>query len=151
MFAFGNTSLQRLSTCHRDLQIIANEVIKCTDVDFGIAEGHRSVERQQELYAKGRTKPGPKVTNIDGVTKIGKHNLKPSMAIDIYAFINGKAVWHGETITYIMGMFIAVSEILFREGKISHKLRWGGNWDMDGEILVDQAFDDRPHIELVNR
>ncbi len=27
-------------------------------------------------------------------------------------------------------------------------LRWGGNWNMDAEILTDQGFDDYPHVEI---
>lgn len=149
MYTFGQVSNDRLNTCHPDLQLIMRRALRYSDVDFGIAEGHRSVERQKELYAQGRTKPGSIVTWIDGVTKLGKHNIKPSMAVDIFAFIEGKAVWHGETISYLMGIIKATSEVLLEEGLISHKLRWGGNWDMDGEILTDQTADDRPHVELV--
>ena len=43
---FGQTSLNRLQTCHEDLQILMDEVIKTCPVDFGIAEGHRTMERQ---------------------------------------------------------------------------------------------------------
>lgn len=149
MFKFGKTSKDRLESAHKDLRLIMETAIRYSDVDFGIAEGHRSVARQKELYAQGRTKPGKIVTWVDGVTKLSKHNLSPSMAVDIYAFINGKAVWHGETITYLMGIIKAASEMLFEKGLISHRLRWGGNWDMDGEILTDQTADDRPHVELV--
>lgn len=38
-----------------------------------ITDGGRTTERQQELYAQGRTKPGPIVTNADGVTKRSNH------------------------------------------------------------------------------
>lgn len=150
MFKFGKVSTERLETCHQDLQLIMNTAITLTDVDFGIAEGYRSPERQQELYAQGRTAPGAIVTQIDGVNKFGKHNQKPSMAVDIYAFVDGKASWHGETITYIMGVIRAATSMLIQTKQITHNLRWGGNWDMDGQILTDQGFDDRPHVELVN-
>ena len=48
-----------------------------------------------------------------------------------------------------MGHINGVAEMLYKQGGITHKLRWGGNWDMDGEILIDQSFDDRPHVELI--
>lgn len=56
----------------------------------------RSTEEQQALYAQGRTKPGKKVTWIDGVNKRSKHNPLPppgpqkSRAIDAGVFIGGK-------------------------------------------------------------
>jgi peptidoglycan L-alanyl-D-glutamate endopeptidase CwlK len=113
-----------------------------SDIDFGIAEGHRSIELQQQYFNEGKSK-------IDGITRKGKHNYTPSLAVDIYAYVNNKAVWDKETISYLAGIIQACAVILFKEGKINHIIRWGGNWDMDGEILYDQSFDDRPHFELI--
>lgn len=140
---FGNTSRQRLSTCHADLQLIMNTAISISNLDFGIAEGHRSIEDQQKYFREGKSK-------IDGINKKGKHNYSPSLAADIYAYVYGKASWNNEDLNYLAGIIHAVAEMLFSQGKVSHKIRWGGNWDMDGEILIDQSFDDRPHFELVN-
>ena len=142
MYKFGNTSKSRLQTCHKDIQLIMNESIKITNVDFGIAEGHRSIEKQQQYFKEGKSK-------IDGVNKKGKHNYMPSFAVDIYPYFENGAKWDNEHLSFLSGIIHAVSEILFADGKISHKVRWGGNWDMDGIILIDQSFDDRPHFELV--
>ena len=54
MFKFSNSSKQKLSTCDSDLQSIFNLAIKRSKIDFGIAEGHRTIERQQELFAEGK-------------------------------------------------------------------------------------------------
>jgi len=134
---------------HKDLQLIFNEALKVSDVDFGCAEGHRTISRQQELYAQGRTKPGRKVTRIDGVNQMSKHNYDPSLAGDIYAWLNGKANWSERLLIYIGGVMTATAARLLAEGRITHALRWGGNWDRDGEIVTDQEFDDLPHFELV--
>ena len=142
MFKFGKTSKKRLATCHIDIQLIMNEAIKITNVDFGIAEGERSVEKQQQYFKEGKSK-------IDGIKKKGKHNYTPSLAVDIYPYFNNGAKWDNEHLSYLSGIIHAVSEILLKNGKITHKVRWGGNWDMDGVILIDQSFDDRPHFELV--
>ncbi len=142
MYKFGNTSKSRLQTCHKDIQLIMDEAIKITNVDFGIAEGYRSIEKQQQYFKEGKSK-------IDGVSKKGKHNYSPSLAVDIYPYFENGAKWDNEHLSYLSGIIHAVSEILFADGKISHKVRWGGNWDMDGIILIDQSFDDRPHFELV--
>lgn len=141
---FSKTSEERLLTCHPDLQLILRKAIAISDIDFGIAEGHRSIEKQQQYFKEGKSK-------IDGIKKLGKHNYTPSMAADIYAFVNGKASWDNEHITYLAGLINAVADMLLEQEKITHTIRWGGNWDMDGEILIDQSFDDRPHFELIKK
>ncbi len=123
------------------MQLIMNTAISISDVDFGIAEGHRSVEKQKQYFDEGKSK-------IDGITRKGKHNYEPSMAADYYPYVGGRADYEREKVTYIAGIIHAAAEMLYDEGSIFHKIRWGGNWDMDGEILTDQSFDDRPHVEL---
>ncbi len=142
MFKFSNTASKRLLTAHKDLQLIFNTVISLSNVDFGIAEGHRSIELQKKYYDEGKSQ-------IDGINKKGKHNYDPSLAVDIYLWINGRAQWDEESLSYVAGLIHGVSEMLLKEGKINHRIRWGGNWDMDGEILTDQTFQDRPHFELI--
>lgn len=139
---FGKTSLDRLYTCHIDLQTIAQKAITVSHVDFGIAEGVRSIVRQQELFKEGKSK-------VDGIKKKGKHNYIPSMAFDVYAYIYGQASWNKEHLCYIGGVITSVANELYKEGKISHRIRWGGNWDGDGEIISDQNFMDLPHFELI--
>jgi hypothetical protein len=39
--------------------------------------------------------------------------------------------------------------MLYEQEKITSKLKWGANWDMDGEIITDQGFMDLPHFELI--
>jgi len=43
---------------------------------------------------------------------------------------------------------MGVAEILYLQGAIRHKLKWGGNWDMDMDFY-DSNFIDLPHFELV--
>ena len=145
---FGEKSLERLATCHPDLQMIMKTAILITDIDFGISEGHRSVERQKELYAQGRTSPGQVVTWVDGVTKLSKHNQNPSMAVDIFPWIQGKIKWDNEHLSYLAGLIHGVAEMLLAQELITHRIRWGGNFDMDGE-LVEESSTDRPHFELI--
>ncbi len=144
MFKLSKKSLAKLSTCHKDLQLIINTAISISDIDFGISEGHRSIELQKKYYAESKSQ-------IDGINKKGKHNYNPSLAVDIYLWINSKASWDNETLSYVSGLIHGVSEMLLKDNKIAHRIRWGGNWDMDGQILTDQTFDDRPHFELINK
>ena len=38
-----------------------------------VTDGFRTLEKQQRLYAQGRTAPGKIVTNADGVTNVSNH------------------------------------------------------------------------------
>ena len=146
---FGNRSKKRLSTCDEDLQKIMNLAIQRTIVDFGITEGHRSVERQQELFNQR-----PKVTHVDGVNIKSKHNYYPSKACDIYIYhpdkyMRKKIMYSTIHLSYVAGLIMSCADELYDKLVISHKLRWGANWDSDGIIALDQKLDDYPHFELV--
>lgn len=154
-YSWGARSSQKLSTCHEDLQKVFNLAIKRSSVDVSIVEGHRPVERQKELYAIGRTvethrKP---VTKIDGVTKLGKHNEIPSKAIDFMIWSNNQEIrkriaWDEGHLAYFWGVLDSCAKELYEAGEITHLLRWGGDWDRDGVLYIDQDFDDAPHVEL---
>lgn len=140
---FSSRSLNKLSTCHVDLQLIMTEAIKDTCVDFGVSEGHRSLERQKELFDK-------KLSKVDGISKKGKHNYYPSLAVDIYAYVPNKNLAYDEAhLAYLGGHILKTANILLDAGKITHRLRWGFNWDMDGELKYDQTLIDGPHFELI--
>jgi peptidoglycan L-alanyl-D-glutamate endopeptidase CwlK len=141
MHRLSKTSKGRLNSCNDDIQIIVNAAISVSRVDFGIAEGHRSVEKQQEYFKAGKSR-------VDGIKIKGKHNYSPSQAFDIYGWVAGKINYEKETMCYLAGLIVGVSEMLYKDGKTDHKLRWGGNWDKDGIILKDQSFDDMPHFEI---
>ncbi|QQV91523.1 endolysin [Tenacibaculum phage Gundel_1] len=155
MYTFGKTSKEKISTCHIDLQKIFKLAISRSVVDFGISEGHRPIEIQKQYYAIGRTvdlhrKP---ITNIDGVSKLGKHNKIPSEATDFYAYHSDtstrkKIAYDTNHLSYIYGVLDCCAKELYEKGEITHLLRWGANWDKDGVLYYDQSFDDAPHVEL---
>ena len=140
-YIFSTHSKEALLSCHTDLQLIAEASLQRTQVDFAVVEGHRSIARQKLLYEAGKSK-------IDGVSKKGKHNYSPSLAFDICAIVRGKASWRECYLAYLGGVITATAAELLVKHKIKHCLRWGGNWDGDGEIITDQSFIDMPHFEL---
>ena len=150
MFQWGRRSLEEISTLDPDLQKVLNKVIQVTQVDLGIAEGHRPVSEQKYLYASGRTRPGKIVTQIDGVRKKGMHNYSPSLAFDIYAYVPGRKdlTYSPLYITYLGGVITAVAADMFQKGEIRKPIVWGYNWDSDGQIGTDQDFDDMVHFQL---
>ena len=123
---FGKRSKERLKGVDIKLQHILRRLVKIMDVT--IIEGLRSQERQNELVAKGASK-----------TKYSKH-------------IEGKAVdvapypidWEDrERFHYMGGMLRGIAH------ELDIKIRWGGDWDSDGEI-ADNSFDDLVHVELID-
>lgn len=144
MYKFGKRSRTNLSTCHKDLQLIFNVVIQYFDCT--VICGHRSVEEQQEIYAKGRTKPGNIVTHVDGVNKKSKHNHDPSMAVDILPY---PIDWERtDQMRYFAGHVMATANLLYAQGIITHKVRWGGDWKRTN-LVKPNRFQDLPHFELV--
>ena len=149
MYKFSQSSLDELKTCEQDLQEILKLAITRSVIDFGISEGHRSIERQQFLYNQGRTTPGNIVTNVDGINKKSKHNYYPSRAMDVFAYVPGRGVVYDDIyMGYLAGLFDSISKELKAAGKIKATLRWGGNWDGDGELKTDQKLVDLPHFEI---
>ena len=144
MYNFGNRSLKNLETCHKDLVLVAKESLKVSQIDFGISEGHRSIERQNKLFKEGKSK-------IDGINKKGKHNYSPSNAFDFYAYVadNKKLAFDTVHLMYLVGVITATANRLHQEGRIQHKIRSGANWDSDGQLKYDQSFFDAPHIEII--
>lgn len=138
MPAFGKTSEARLATCHPDLQRLFREVVKWFDCT--VLEGHRSVERQQDLYASGRTKPGPILTKCDGVTVLSKHNREPSLAVDVAPY---PVDWQDRDRFYFFAGFVKATALM-----LEIPVRWGGDWDGDTEVR-DERFVDLPHWELL--
>lgn len=157
--SFGESSTKQYNTLHPDLKIILDHVISVCEVDFSLLEGYRSPEKQFGYFKQGRkqnssgewivTEPSKVITNVDGYKNVGKHNHYPSTAIDINVYVPDKPelIWDKVHLTYIAANMVRIADQLYKEGKITHKLRWGGNWDGDGD-LADNKLYDLPHFEL---
>ena len=125
---YSKKSKERLSSCDKRLQDVFHEVIKY--VDCSILEGHRSKERQNKLYDEGRTKV--KYPN-------GRHNSSPSKAVDVTPY---PVDWKDrERQTLFAGFVLGIAR------GMGIRLRWGGDWDMDLQVM-DNRFDDFPHFEV---
>ena len=86
-FVFGERSKTNLDTVCPAPQQLAYCAIQETEIDFMVIEGFRPQERQNELYAQGRTKAGKKVT----WTLNSRHTS--GRAFDIVALKNGEIDW----------------------------------------------------------
>ena len=138
MAKFSEDSLKKLGTCHKDLQVIFEEVVKT--FDCSIIEGHRGEKAQEEAFKKGLSKLHyPK----------SKHNSSPSMAVDANQYpIDWKNKRVNYDIIFFAGYVMGVAQKLFEVGEITHKVRWGGDWNQNKRVS-DETFLDFPHFELV--
>ena len=91
---------------------------------FKIISGTRTYEEQNDLFAHGRTKPGPIVSRARG----GQSNHNFGVAWDIGIFRNGE--------------YIPESNLYQKAGAIgkAQGLEWGGDW---------KSIQDEPHFQAI--
>lgn len=132
-FKLGKTSLARLKGVDETLANVVKRAIEISEVDFTVLEGVRTLERQRELYAQGRTAPGKIVT----WTMKSRH-------------IEGKAV---DLVPYPLDWndldkFNKIKDAMFQAAKeLDVNLRWGADWDGDGNYREKGEYDS-PHFEI---
>ena len=138
MAQYSRRSKDYLATCHLDIQILFKAVIE-DGYDHTVICGYREEEAQTAAYESGASKvQWPN----------GKHNKFPSEAIDVIPYNRG-IDWTDElAIAAFAGKVLATANRLYKEHQMHHRVRWGGDWDMDGKTK-DQRFNDLVHFELV--
>lgn len=136
-YRYGARSTIRLETCDRRLVHVFHAAIETGLIDITILDGRRGRLLQDEYYAAGRSKV--KWPN-------SKHNvLEPdrlSKAVDAAPFVSGKVSFCKEHCIFLAGVVLACAV------RMGIAIRWGGNWDMDGEPVTDQDFNDLVHFEI---
>lgn len=121
-------SNRNLNDLHPKVKELAEALIvecKKQEINIGISETYRTVERQDYLYFLGRTLPGGIVTNARGTSMSSYHQWR--LAFD--AFNNVKGDEYNP-------------KILKKVGEIGQKLglEWGGGWS---------GFKDAPHFQYI--
>lgn len=84
-----DTDLSHLHPTYRAKVTAVLATLNAEDVPFKLFEGFRSPQRQQYLFAQGRTRPGNKVTNARAWQSLHQYGV----AADIVLFINGQWSW----------------------------------------------------------
>lgn len=125
-FKFSERSLNVLDSVNPDLQAVCMRAIEISRVDFGIPSngGLRSAEEQNRLFHAGKSK-------LDGYEKKSKH--QSGNAIDVYAYVDGRASWMPEHLTHVATAMLAAAS------ELGVHLHWGGHW---------RHFLDMPHFEI---
>lgn len=129
MFSYEILGIEKLEEVDK---LLGNRIVtilqamKYLGHEMMIHEALRTTERQKELYAQGRTKPGKIVTDKDGVNFPSKHQL--GLAVDcVFVDENGKPTW---SLIYPWKLYGEMGKSL--------GLRW----------LGDSKLSDMPHLEL---
>lgn len=129
---FSQTSLDRLATCHPDLQRLFMKVIE--NYDCTILCGYRGQQEQDSAFAAGNSKL--KYPN-------SKHNVMPSLGVDAMPYpVN----WQG-TKENLCKLYHFVGYVLATADSLGIKIRCGADFNRNGKFF-DDGFSDIPHFEL---
>lgn len=128
---FSDSSMENLEQCDERIQELLLEVIKYKDCS--ITEGHRGEEAQNRYYREGKS-------NLRFPES--KHNSRPSKAVHVLPYpFRG---WDNKVeFAFLAGYIKAIAD------QMGYRIRWGGDWDNDGELLTDQRLDDLAHYEIL--
>lgn len=146
-FQLSERSLGRLDGVDERLVEVVKKAIELTKIDFGVTEGLRTIERQQELVAAGASQ-----------TMASKHI--EGQAVDLVAYIGSRVSWE-------LNLYDDIADAMKQAAKeVGVTLRWGAAWhknltdtDLTSAELMNEYVDlrrsqnkrpfiDAPHFEL---
>lgn len=119
-FKFSQRSENNLRGVHPDLVKVARLALELSPVDFGITEGLRTVERQKQLVAEGKSQ-----------TMNSRHIS--GHAVDVFAYPTPAGSWDWQ-------YYQQISQAFKQAGKnMGIPVEWGGDW---------KTLKDGPHFQL---
>lgn len=119
-YKLSRRSLERLQKVHPDLVRVVMRAIQMTEVDFGVTEGVRTIEKQREYVAKGASK-----------TMNSRHLT--GHAVDLVAYVGAEVRWDWPLYHKIAAAMKSAAN------ELGVAIVWGGDW---------VSFKDGPHFEL---
>ncbi len=127
----SNRSKEQLASCDIRLQKVVNLTLDF--MDLVVIDGHREKKEQDEYFKSGKSRlEWPK----------SKHNVMPSLAIDMAPVRNLIIPWEEVTLFYYFaGAVISCAK------QIGVKLRWGGDWKGLHDFKKNE-FNDLTHFEI---
>lgn len=120
MHTFSPRSLANLAGVHPDLVRVVHAALAISPIDFGIIEGVRTLERQRELFAAGKSQ-----------TMNSRH--LGGFAVDFAAYVDGVLSWDEPLYAQIAAAMKQAA------ADLSIPVAWGGDWE---------HFKDSDHLEL---
>lgn len=120
MYQLSQRSENNLKGVHPDLVKLVRAALAVSPLDFGITEGLRTKERQEEIVAAGKSQ-----------TMKSRHLT--GHAIDFVVYIGGNINWDFSNFKIVSDVFKAKAK------ELGIPIVWGGDWT---------SLKDGPHIEL---
>jgi peptidoglycan L-alanyl-D-glutamate endopeptidase CwlK len=136
-FNFSEQSEERLKNLVPDMVRVVRRALSFGVMDFTVLETLRDEDRQKMLVAAGdsETENSRHLPNADGLAE----------AVDLLPYpytLNGIDVWKDKQ------RFCVMAGLVYAAAAIENvPIRWGGDWDSDGNN-ADSTFNDLPHFEL---
>lgn len=130
-FNLGPKSRLKLNGVHKDLVAVVEKAITISSKDFTVIEGLRSIERQKQLYAAGKSK----TLNSRHIT---------GHAVDLAPWpINGDFDSDGILNIADWDEYYPIADAMKEAAQdLGVSLEWGGDW---------KGFPDGPHFQLSHR
>lgn len=119
-FKFSQRSENNLKGVNPDLVKIVRLALQLSPVDFGITEGLRTVERQRQLVAAGKSQ-----------TMNSRHIS--GHAVDVFAYPTSTGSWEWKYYEQIATAFKQAAK------ELNIPVEWGGDW---------KTLKDGPHFQL---
>ena len=109
MYKLSRRSQDNLEGVDERLQTVVRTAIALTKIDFGVIQGLRTEAQQKELVARGASQ-----------TMKSKHLV--GKAVDLMAYINGRASWE-------MNLYDDIADAMKEAANISSvQICWGAAW-----------------------
>lgn len=120
MNKFSQRSENNLKGVNADLVKIVRRALQLSPVDFGITEGLRTVERQRQMVATGKSQ-----------TMNSRHIT--GHAVDVFAYPTSDGSWEWKYYEQIATAFKQAAK------ELNIPVEWGGDW---------KTLKDGPHFQL---
>lgn len=136
-YRFSQKSEDRLKNLHPGMVRVVRRALSFQVMDFTVLETLRDEARQELLVKSGASKTmnSRHLANADGLAE----------AVDLLPYpynVNGVDVWDDKQ------RFAVLAGLMYAAAALENvPVRWGGDWDGDGNN-ADSAFHDMPHYEL---
>lgn len=122
-FKLSHRSESNLQGVNPDLVKVVRRALQLSEVDFGVTEGLRTLDRQKELVATGKSK-----------TMNSRHLT--GHAVDVVAYPTPSGSWDWKWYEMIAKAFKIASQ------ELGIDIEWGGDW---------KTFKDGPHFQLTHK
>lgn len=124
----SRASAEKLNTVRMELRQVVLKAFETVPFDVTVIEGYRNKDRQDQLFAEGKTK-----------VRVSRH--QSGFAVDLCPY---PVDWNDKA------RFITLAEHMFAAAKeLGVTIRWGGNWSRDNvHDKPPSSFVDMPHFEI---